>query len=516
MPLPGGDGALRRRLRQYAFATPANCGGCGVSCDDGDECTTDSCAGGACQHDKVVGPSGGCVAPTTTTTPPPCVPDCAGLCGGADDGCGGACNGACPATQVCQAGGRGCAAGRVPLTNGTCALQDPCDGGVGCTSIVEAVEGGGYCRNDSATGGCAATIDCPIGSFCGRKPPPPAPSNAWAPAKAVASPATAPEVASGAAVTSRLWVRFLLVGRRQERLGRGVVGREEPGLADLAEPTPVGLEGNRVLGQGLGRVRDRHRPVPHPDGDPRAGEAALPVEPAVAEADRAGGFEIALQKELASMVMPGDAVLDCGANVGAHACPLARRVGPDGLVIAVEPVPFLADRLEANRRLNGLDNLMVVRAAVSSAAGVRPFFAPAPDAWNQGAGSFHVNPTPEQSPISVEMTTIDALVRQFGLSAVRLLKLDLEGHEVDALLGAREVLRSLRPHVVFEYHPGVWSAAGRQLAEATRLLDEHDYRIRPLGPETADLRMIAAAPAEELQRHPAVAPPAPPAAPPTK
>jgi FkbM family methyltransferase len=208
-----------------------------------------------------------------------------------------------------------------------------------------------------------------------------------------------------------------------------------------------------------------------------------------------GGFEIELQKEMAALVFPGDMVLDCGANIGVHACSLGRRVGVDGRVIAVEPVPALADRLEANGRLNGLENLTVVRKAVSSVRGSVPFYAPAPESWNQGGGSFHVNRAPAQSSIMVETVTIDELVEEYGVRTLRVLKLDIEGHEFEALLGASAVLRHMRPHVFFEFHPELWAAAGRSLAEATRLLtNEFDYRIRPIGEEPEGIRMIGAMP----------------------
>lgn len=191
-----------------------------------------------------------------------------------------------------------------------------------------------------------------------------------------------------------------------------------------------------------------------------------------------GGFEVEVQREIAHYLLPGDVVLDCGANIGAHACPFARRVGRDGLVIAVEPVPFLADRLEANRRLNGLEHMAIVRKAVSSAAGMRELYAPEPATWNLGNGSFHTVSGP---PIAVETVTIDELVEEFALSSLKLIKLDIEGHEVDALHGAYHVLQTLRPYVLFEYLADVWDPAGRTLQDATKLLMEtHGYRIRPI------------------------------------
>ncbi len=116
-----------------------------------------------------------------------------------------------------------------------------------------------------------------------------------------------------------------------------MVGRVEPGLADVAEPTPVGLEGDRVLAKGFGRVFDRHRLVPHPDGDPFVGEAALPVEPPVAEADRASGVEHARGPQAEQPVEVGRVAARSWAGI-VH--PWAERARPEGQALGAGPAPI--------------------------------------------------------------------------------------------------------------------------------------------------------------------------------
>ena len=74
---------------------------------------------------------------------------------------------------------------------------------------------------------------------------------------------------------------------------------------------------------------------------------------------------IALQKRL---LRPGDTSIDVGAHVGFHALVAARCVGPSGQVIAIDPQPYNADRILTNSALNGLDNILVVVAAVGASA----------------------------------------------------------------------------------------------------------------------------------------------------
>src|SRR5262249_54461190 len=70
----------------------------------------------------------------------------------------------------------------------------------------------------------------------------------------------------------------------------------------------------------------------------------------------------------ARLITPGALVLDIGANIGAHSLPLARAVGNDGLVIAVEPTDYAFSRLQANAALNSelVSRLVLVQAALTA------------------------------------------------------------------------------------------------------------------------------------------------------
>jgi FkbM family methyltransferase len=199
------------------------------------------------------------------------------------------------------------------------------------------------------------------------------------------------------------------------------------------------------------------------------------------EIARYGAFELEVQEALFSWLRPGDNVVDAGANIGCHACPMAIRVAPHGRVLAIEPVGRLADRLEANCRLNGIDNVVVSRVAVSSGTARRALVVPHAVATNQGNASFHRAPSSCSDVVEVETTTIDVLVTEVGLSELRLIKTDLEGEDFAALVGARETLKRWRPMLAFEHHRGLWEAAGQTLESATEFLTgEFGYRITSL------------------------------------
>jgi FkbM family methyltransferase len=144
---------------------------------------------------------------------------------------------------------------------------------------------------------------------------------------------------------------------------------------------------------------------------------------------------------LAALLDPGDTFLDGGANCGFYSCLAAGRVGPTGHVIAVEPDVRLHSQLAAQVALNhGV--ITHVAAALSDTEGTSAFQVPPnsiPDGWGLGIASLEARPG--WTSVTVPTTTIDALVAQAGGHIV-LAKLDLEGHEAQALRGAAASLSS--------------------------------------------------------------------------
>ena len=61
-----------------------------------------------------------------------------------------------------------------------------------------------------------------------------------------------------------------------------------------------------------------------------------------------GAFELATVRAYERLVRPGDTVLDIGANIGAHTLHLARAVGAQGKVYAIEPTDYAIGKLKAN------------------------------------------------------------------------------------------------------------------------------------------------------------------------
>ena len=139
---------------------------------------------------------------------------------------------------------------------------------------------------------------------------------------------------------------------------------------------------------------------------------------------------------LCSLLKSGDAVVDAGANVGALAVPMATVVGDAGSVLAFEPQADIFDMLQAN--CAELTQATTVHGALGDRQDVLRY---SPNDWNTGSVMLGV-----AGDRGAEVTTLDA--RQ--LARLDLLKVDVEGMEIEVLLGARETIARCRPLIYVE------------------------------------------------------------------
>jgi|HubBroStandDraft_4_1064222.scaffolds.fasta_scaffold19824_3 FkbM family methyltransferase len=188
-----------------------------------------------------------------------------------------------------------------------------------------------------------------------------------------------------------------------------------------------------------------------------------------------GGYEEHLAELFRRLAAPGDTCIDVGANVGVHTVRLAKLVGGGGRVIAVEADPEMVPRVSQNVRLNGLENVRVVHAAASDHAGdTLLLHRPAETDPNQGRASLLPLPYLTGRTISLPTVTIDDLVS----GPVSLVKIDVEGHERQVVMGAEGTIAEYRPSFVFEYAPELLADRGMSPCE---WLSGRGYRLFDIG-----------------------------------
>jgi FkbM family methyltransferase len=192
-------------------------------------------------------------------------------------------------------------------------------------------------------------------------------------------------------------------------------------------------------------------------------------------------YEPELVDYLIEHLGPGDVCIDVGANIGFFSLIAARRVGPEGRVVAFEPHPEAREALTRLMRENDVAAIVDVEAyAVADEDGVAQF--------HLTDDSVLSTLNPEQSPlradftfdrsIQVDLTTLDAwLARHSSLEPrVSLVKIDVEGAEERAVAGMLRLLRAAPGlRVICETSAG--SPADerlRRLGFSARVLDVRD------------------------------------------
>jgi FkbM family methyltransferase len=194
-------------------------------------------------------------------------------------------------------------------------------------------------------------------------------------------------------------------------------------------------------------------------------------------------------------LQPGEIFFDIGANLGLFTLTAARRVGPAGHVFAFEPSQREARYLQRNLELNRLTNVTIVTQAVSDQIGSARFAIAA----DGGNNSLMKNAHPQQQIQEwqdVEITTLDAFIAAHAVPQVNLMKIDVEGGEVNVLRGAAQLLNGPQPPTILcefcDVTAAGFNSSGRALYDT---FTEFGYQLFKLS--EADQKTLLPAPRQE-------------------
>jgi FkbM family methyltransferase len=143
------------------------------------------------------------------------------------------------------------------------------------------------------------------------------------------------------------------------------------------------------------------------------------------------------------LVSEGDAVVEVGANLGAHTVLLARLAGRDGAVLAFEPQPVLYQTICANLALNNIVNVRVERCGLGNRSQTL-HIPPLDYGAKHNFGGVSLDLVEQGEPVPVNR------LDSYGLRRCSFIKIDVEGMERQVLEGATGTIHGLRPAMYVE------------------------------------------------------------------
>lgn len=186
-----------------------------------------------------------------------------------------------------------------------------------------------------------------------------------------------------------------------------------------------------------------------------------------------------------SSLAPGDIVLDIGAHIGLFSLWASAK---GARVCSFEPAPINLYCLHKTNALNPGLALMIVPKAVSDHSSTVEFTPDGP--YGHITNSDRAN----MPRVAVETVSVDEWIEELGLSGVKFVKIDVEGHEIPVLRGMRRLLSTAKPMLLCESNGHTLHLEGLTPSDLRR-------EIQELGYESFRLHKgkVVPAPVDEIQ-----------------
>lgn len=178
-----------------------------------------------------------------------------------------------------------------------------------------------------------------------------------------------------------------------------------------------------------------------------------------------GRYEADKAKHFLKEIHPGDTVFDIGAHVGYYTLLASMAVGPNGTVVAFEPVKENLDYLKKHIDLNKIPNVRIIETAISDRNGIAKFSP----GQSRAQGSLYAEGSSE-----IAVHSLDQLLLEKKVPIPSLIKIDVECAEYAVLQGAKKLL--------CEKHPILFVALDHSLtrSDCVDFLESIGYKLESL------------------------------------
>jgi len=189
------------------------------------------------------------------------------------------------------------------------------------------------------------------------------------------------------------------------------------------------------------------------------------------------GYEPGMITILKKFLNKDDIFLDLGANEGFFSILAAQLVGENGLVICLEPQTRLLEIIYRNIKENNITNIEVLQKCISDTTGISTLLLS--PSTNTGSSGLYQSTKYRNATQLVPKITLGRLFELLNIRSVKLAKMDIEGSEYEAILGAKEVFQNkIIKNLALEIHPQQIRNQGKNPDEISKFLNRCGYKMQ--------------------------------------
>lgn len=183
-----------------------------------------------------------------------------------------------------------------------------------------------------------------------------------------------------------------------------------------------------------------------------------------------GYYEPEVTLVFLSLISSGSQIMDIGANKGYFSLLAAKRVGNSGKIFSYEPSPSNIEDMNETQVLSEYKHWQIIPVAVSSSVGTTSFCDDGIEEGHSGWGKVD-----SSGKLSVQSSTVDFEIERLGLKHLDIVKMDIEGHETQAIKGMSNSLANHKiRNFLIELHLAVISES--ELSEIINQFDSFGYK----------------------------------------
>jgi len=158
---------------------------------------------------------------------------------------------------------------------------------------------------------------------------------------------------------------------------------------------------------------------------------------------------------------------------------MAKRVGTNGTVIASEPFDYYREMLNKNVAINDYKNVIISEAAFFDRDGQMRF--------ELSTGQVVIDKG-DASITTITCERLDSYTTRLSFPKIDFIKMDIEGGEMNCLIGMEEVIARDKPKLMIEVHSKLLPRFNHTAGDVIRFLEERSYTIQPFGISRARMR----------------------------